>query len=66
MQLLGQGKEMIEYVADRLGHDLRYAIDSSKAQRELGFRPEIDFITGLKQTISWYQQHRTWWEKFKS
>ncbi len=56
---------MIKYVEDRSGHDLRYAIDFSKAQSELGFRPEIDFMSGLKQTIIWYQEHQAWWQRLK-
>lgn len=63
---MGQGKEMIEYVPDRLGHDLRYAIDFSKAQTELGFQPQIDFSAGLEATIEWYKNNRGWWEKLKS
>ncbi len=60
---LGQPDSMIEYVQDRLGHDRRYAIDSAKIQRELGWVPEISFEEGIKQTIAWYLAHREWWEK---
>lgn len=66
LQLMGQGEEMIEYVNDRLGHDLRYAIDFSKAERELGWRPQIDFVSGLQDTISWYKNNPAWWQKLKN
>lgn len=64
--LMEQKEEMIEYVTDRLGHDLRYAIDYSKAKRELGFEPQIKFEDGLKTTIEWYQNNQEWWKKLKS
>lgn len=51
---LGRPYELIEFVTDRLGHDLRYAIDSSKIQKELGWAPSYSFKTGLKSTIDWY------------
>lgn len=66
LQLMGQSEEMIEYVNDRLGHDLRYAIDFSKAERELGWKPQIDFISGLQDTISWYKNNPAWWQKLKN
>jgi len=65
LELMGQGEEMIEYVPDRLGHDLRYAINFSKAEKELGFKPEISFANGLKETINWYKNNRNWWQKLK-
>jgi dTDP-glucose 4,6-dehydratase len=66
LELMGQGEEMIEYVADRLGHDLRYAIDFSKAKKELGFEPLISFSEGLKTTVAWYQSNQDWWQKLKN
>ena len=65
LNLMDEGEDKIEYVTDRLGHDLRYAIDYSKAQRELDFRPQIDFTEGLKQTVAWYQANEAWWKKLK-
>jgi len=62
---LGYDEQMIEYVPDRLGHDFRYAIDFSKAQKELGFAPQIDFATGLRETIKWYQENEGWWRPLK-
>ena len=51
----------IEFVTDRPGHDFRYAIDSSKLQRELGWRPETGFDTGLEATLRWYLENEAWW-----
>jgi len=65
LKIMGQGEEMIEFVADRLGHDLRYAIDFSKIKEELGWQPEIDFNTGLQQTVEWYKNNSVWWQKLK-
>jgi len=60
---LGKGQELITFVTDRLGHDRRYAIDSSKIQRELGWKPSVTFEQGIKKTIQWYLDNRSWWEK---
>jgi len=60
---LNKPESMIEYVQDRLGHDRRYAIDSYKIQKELGWVPKISFEEGIKQTIAWYLENRAWWEK---
>lgn len=62
---MGAGDEMIEYVTDRLGHDLRYAIDYAKAKSELGWEPQIDFSSGLEETINWYKNNHAWWQKLK-
>ena len=62
----GAYRDLISYVTDRPGHDLRYAIDSSKIQRELGWRPQERFETGLKKTIKWYLENRQWWEAVRS
>ncbi len=62
---MGFNKEMIEYVPDRLGHDLRYAIDYSKAKNELGWEPQINFQDGLQETINWYKNNFAWWQKLK-
>ena len=60
IDLLGKPRTLIRYVADRLGHDRRYAIDSTKAERELGWMPKISFETGLQQTIDWYKTNSEW------
>ncbi len=57
---------LIRYVADRPGHDRRYAIDFSKIERELGWKPSISFEEGICLTIEWYQAHREWWKKIKT
>jgi len=54
--------QLIEFVADRPGHDRRYAMDASKIQRELGWRPRETFETGLRNTVAWYLDNRWWWE----
>ena len=59
-----KGKEMIRYVADRLGHDLRYAVDFSKLQK-LGFRPRWSFAEGLAMTVEWYKKNPGWWQPLK-
>ncbi len=66
LEHFGKGEEMIEYVQDRLGHDFRYAINSSKIQNELGWKPMINFEEGLKQTLEWYQNNEDWWKEIKS
>ena len=66
LKLLGQGEEMIEFVKDRPGHDRRYAVDWSRAKKELGYRPEHDFDEYLKQTVEWYQKNEPWWQNVKS
>ncbi|MBU4375318.1 dTDP-glucose 4,6-dehydratase [Patescibacteria group bacterium] len=66
LELMGKGEEMIKYVKDRPGHDLRYAMDISKAKRELGWEPKIKFEDGLAKTIEWYKNNKDWWKKIKS
>ncbi len=63
---LGKDESLIEYVKDRLGHDRRYAIDSSKIQNELGWKPKYTFETGILETINWYLDNLEWMEKVKS
>jgi dTDP-glucose 4,6-dehydratase len=58
--LLGKSPEMIEYVADRPGHDFRYSLDSSKIRNELGWKPQIEFNEGIKKTINWYMENKSW------
>jgi dTDP-glucose 4,6-dehydratase len=62
LKLLGKPSSLIQFVADRLGHDRRYAIDCSKIERELGWRPEIRFEDGMAQTVRWYQDNTAWVE----
>jgi dTDP-glucose 4,6-dehydratase len=56
----GDSEKLITYVKDRAGHDLRYAIDSSKIQRELGWKPSLQFEEGLEKTVDWYLQNDSW------
>lgn len=60
---LGKPDSLIKYVEDRLGHDKRYAIDSTKIQTELGWQPEVNFDEGIQLTIDWYINNRDWVEK---
>ena len=53
---------LIEFVSDRAGHDRRYAIDASKIERDLGYRPQYSFETGLEATLDWYFDNRAWWQ----
>ena len=59
---LGKPESLITHVADRKGHDMRYAIDPTKIHNELGWLPETKFADGIKKTIDWYLTHREWWE----
>ena len=63
---LNKPDSLIPYVADRKGHDLRYAIDASKIYMELGWLPETKFEDGIKKTIQWYVSHPEWWRDFFS
>ena len=66
LEILEKPETLITYVEDRLGHDRRYAIDSSKIQKELGWKPSYNFKEGIQETIQWYVDNRKWWEKVKS
>lgn len=64
LDVMGLPETLIEPVTDRPGHDLRYAVDSSKI-RKLGWEPEIEFDEGLERTVDWYKQHEEWWRPLK-
>ncbi len=64
LELLGKGEELISYVADRPGHDRRYALNSEKL-KALGWEPKIGFDEGLKRTVDWYVNNENWWRKLK-
>ena len=66
LELLDKPKSLIHFVEDRPGHDFRYAIDSSKSERELGWSVQIAFRDGLAETIRWYQEHADWVERIRS
>lgn len=66
LTLMGQPADAYEHVSDRAGHDLRYAIDSSKIRNELGWEPRYrNFAEGLQATIQWYRQNEAWWSEAK-
>ena len=66
LKALDKPESLIRFVTDRPGHDMRYAIDPAKLEKELGWKPEYTFETGIKQTIDWYLNHREWWEHILS
>ncbi|MCY9806001.1 dTDP-glucose 4,6-dehydratase [Lentilactobacillus senioris] len=67
LEAMGQPRDAYDQVKDRPGHDLRYAIDSTKLREELGWQPEFtDFSTGLQHTIDWYTNHEDWWKNEKA
>jgi dTDP-glucose 4,6-dehydratase len=67
LELMGKPADWYDHVTDRVGHDLRYAIDASKLRTELGWTPQYaDLRAGLTQTIEWYARNREWWEAAKS
>ena len=66
LKILGKPESLIEFVTDRKGHDLRYAIDPTKIENELGWTPQTKFDDGIKKTVAWYLDNRDWWEKIIS
>ena len=63
---LGKSESLITYVADRKGHDMRYAIDPTKIHNELGWLPETKFEDGIQKTIQWYLNNKSWWQEIVS
>ncbi|MBI2901701.1 MAG: dTDP-glucose 4,6-dehydratase [Planctomycetes bacterium] len=66
LKLVGRPESLIRFVKDRPGHDRRYAIDCAKVQDELGWKPEIPFEEGLRQTVEWYRTNRAWVDRVRS
>jgi dTDP-glucose 4,6-dehydratase len=62
---VGADRDMVEPVDDRKGHDRRYSVDITKINTELGYAPKVSFEDGLADTVAWYKENRTWWEKLK-
>ena len=62
----GDYKNLITFVEDRPGHDYRYAIDSTKIQNELGWKPMETFTSGIRKTIKWYIKNESWWRKIQN
>jgi dTDP-glucose 4,6-dehydratase len=63
---LNHDNSLISFVADRPGHDIRYALDSRKIREELGFNTTVDFRSGLKSTVEWYRNNANWWKPLTS
>jgi len=66
LKIMDKPESLIRYVEDRKGHDWRYAIDSSKAEKELGWKQTFGFEQGLEQTVKWYKENTKWWSEVKS
>jgi len=66
LEAMGADDSSIEYVKDRKGHDLRYSVDWTKINRELGYEPKVKFEDGLKETIEWYRDNESWWKPLKN
>lgn len=66
LKALNKPESLIQYVTDRAGHDLRYAIDPTKIETELGWKPKYNFDTGIAQTIQWYLDNESWWKNILS
>ena len=62
LKILGKSEDLIRFVKDRPGHDMRYAIDPTKIRNELGWYPETTFEDGIEKTVKWYLENRQWWE----
>jgi len=65
VKIMGVDEDQIEFVTDRLGHDLRYAIDATRIRKELGWEPKFTFEAGLPETVKWYKENESWWKPLK-
>lgn len=65
LSLMGKDESSLTFVEDRLGHDMRYAIDSTRITDELGWKPKYVFETGIQQTVDWYKENENWWRPLK-
>lgn len=65
LELMGKDETSIEYVEDRLGHDLRYSVNIAKISSGLGYKPSVKLDVGLKETVEWYQENESWWRPLK-
>ena len=66
LEAMGADESSIEYVEDRKGHDLRYSVDWTKINKELGYEPQVKFEDGLRETIQWYRDNEAWWKPLKN
>ena len=62
LNILGKTHDLVEFVEDRPGHDKRYSIDSTKIQNKIGWKPKFEFEHALEETVTWYENHQSWWE----
>jgi dTDP-glucose 4,6-dehydratase len=65
LEATGRDDSFISHVEDRKGHDRRYSVDHSRISAELGYQPEVDFATGIAETVQWYRDNRDWWQPLK-
>ena len=65
LDAMGADESSIQFVEDRKGHDFRYSVDWSKINREIGYKPQVKFEDGLRETVEWYRNNRSWWEPLK-
>ena len=66
LEAMGADESSIDYVEDRKGHDLRYSVDWTKINRELGYEPQVKFEDGLRETIQWYRDNAAWWKPLRN
>ena len=66
ISLMNKDESVIEHVADRLGHDVRYSVNIAKISDELGYRPLVDWEVGITQTVEWYRENEAWWRPLKN
>jgi dTDP-glucose 4,6-dehydratase len=66
LDILGRPRDLIQFVADRPGHDRRYAIDASRIADDLGWRPSVTFEEGIERTVEWFRRHEDWWRPIKA
>ena len=66
LSMMNCAKDKIRFVEDRLGHDMRYSVDASKIEKELNFKPTIEWELGLATTIEWYKANQSWWRELKA
>ncbi|HCO28284.1 MAG TPA: dTDP-glucose 4,6-dehydratase, partial [Lachnospiraceae bacterium] len=66
IKALNKSEDLIQYVTDRPGHDQRYAIDPTKMEKEIGWKPIYTFDTGIQETIEWYLTNKDWWQNILS
>ena len=66
LEKMGKSEDSIEFVEDRKGHDLRYSVDISKISDQLGYKPMVDWESGLEETVEWYRENEAWWRPLLS